>query len=670
MKRYSKILAVIPFILACQCALAVSPIAVKDENALIRTDRATVQMRDAYVRARTLAKAGNVSAARAIQRDELQGYPLNIWIDYYCLSGVPSLSKLPEVKKFLDSGEHHELSERLRDKYIKFLSKGNNHKAMLQVLDSRPEYDESKPLTAKQTSRLCHYYEASWALKRDDSQAAAAFASSLYSSLKSYPDECSGLISMWRQHGYLTHQLREEKFENAYAAPRSLKLTRLLADQLKESSSKDLVKGAMALYEKPQGLFKLGNGSRTSHKIAVLAFTRLASINGRDAAARFNEFVKKFSPTEAEKIAILQKLAYTLTTRQSSPEDLAWIDQHLPMAGWTDSLREQRLRRALWYSQWKKAAVLIDQLPAASREDINWQYWKARSLMKLGKKSEGSKLMHKVAEDRSFFGFLAAQELGIRAAYNHKDLNPQARWPETVAGNVAVRRFFELYAMDDRNASIEWQEIAKTAPEDEAMMMAEWALMSGNVQYAIQIVVGGARWDALKYRFPAPYMQYYRKYSQNYGLSLSFLYGISRQESMMNPGVRSPVGAIGLMQLMPATAKVVARKNKWKYKGPRELINPEINIRYGSAYLNDMMNRFGHNRILAAAAYNAGPNRIKQWSSKDGVHRDTAMFVENIPFNETRKYVQNVLLYDAIYNKLLTGKETQLLKGNELSYNY
>ena len=138
----------------------------------------------------------------------------------------------------------------------------------------------------------------------------------------------------------------------------------------------------------------------------------------------------------------------------------------------------------------------------------------------------------------------------------------------------------------------------------------------------------------------------------------------------MNPVIRSPAGAVGLMQLMPGTAKLVSKKNKWPYQGVSDLVVPEKNIRLGSAYLRNMLDKFDNNRILAAAAYNAGPNRVYRWASSDGIRRDADVYVENIPFTETRKYVQNVILYDAIYNKLLMGKEGDLLRRSELSYNY
>ena len=200
--------------------------------------------------------------------------------------------------------------------------------------------------------------------------------------------------------------------------------------------------------------------------------------------------------------------------------------------------------------------------------------------------------------------------------------------------------------------------------------MAQWALQSGNISYAIEYVVSSGDWDALDYRFPIAYRNFYEKYARQNDVDLSFLYGISRQESMLNHKIRSWAGAVGLMQVMPGTARDIARREKWRFQGVGSLTDPETNIRYGSTYIRWMLDKFDNNRVLAAAAYNAGPGRIPQWASDDAQKRDVAMYVETIPFNETRKYVQNVLLYDAIYNFLLTGKPGDLIKPNELSYAY
>ena len=124
------------------------------------------------------------------------------------------------------------------------------------------------------------------------------------------------------------------------------------------------------------------------------------------------------------------------------------------------------------------------------------------------------------------------------------------------------------------------------------------------------------------------------------------------------------------MQLMPATAKTVAKKNGWRYQGSGALTDPDTNIRYGAAYLNELLGKFKDNRVLAAAGYNAGPGRVARWKSKDGMKRDAFMYIENIPFNETRTYGQRVLFYTAVYEKLLSGRNIPLLSESERNFSY
>ena len=141
--------------------------------------------------------------------------------------------------------------------------------------------------------------------------------------------------------------------------------------------------------------------------------------------------------------------------------------------------------------------------------------------------------------------------------------------------------------------------------------------------------------------------------SKQTGVSLSFLYAISRQESALNPSAVSPAGAKGMMQLMPATASLVAKKYRIPYTSQDQLLDPKINISLGAHYLMKLLGEYNNNRVLAAVAYNAGPHRVEAWRSKDGVGKTVDVWVENIPFNETRGYVQNVLVFDAIYQKYL-----------------
>ena len=627
------------------------------------------QKREAYVHARRAIKNGDENYARTLMATELKGYPLSVWLEYYLLSEHKSVDKFEDVQRFINSGKQHELASLLRDRYIEYYAALREFDKVHALIGHKPMSGPYESLSFKEKGQLCRFYEAAWQTGRGSDEA-VAFANALYLDLNGAPRACTGLLAHFDSQGYLTDRLRLEKFERAYISRFKGDLTRRLADELSYTPYAAKVKAQMEFYEEPEEIFNYPLNTAADRRVAALAYSRWASFNPREAAQRLPTFIALSEPSDSELLTITKVIANRFLERGRSAEDVAWVDKHLPAVGWTPFIKEQRLRRAIWFAQWEVVYQLLDHVSADFAAQINWRYWKGRAALETGRSAEGRSILLAVAQDRSFFGFLAAQQLKLKPAYNQLSLSAAAQWPSGIHGDPAVARFFELYAMDDPNAIYEWREIARHSREETALLMAEWALRNGNTRYAIDSVVSAKRWDALSYRFPIVYPEIYRKNSQEQNVSLSFMYGVSRQESMLNPAVRSPVGAVGLMQLMPATAKLVSRRNKWDYRGSSSLTNPEINVRLGAAYLRDMLDRFGNNRILAAAAYNAGPGRIYRWESKDGLARDAAMYVENIPFAETRKYVQNVLLYDAIYNKLLTGQERVLLTDAELAFKY
>lgn len=629
------------------------------------------KMREAYIQAVNAIKRGDEARGLQIQHEQLQGYPLNLWLNYYYLAYNVRADKVPAALQFIQSGQQHELAGLLKERYAQFLSEERDYVGLAQLMGPK-RIDESKlsSLSFAQKKELCRFYEANWALDRVNEDA-LSFASRVYLDLGNRPQACGPLMALFDAKGYLTDKLILKRFERAYVERSYQDTTKSLAQVLKRTDFKDRVSALLELYSEPSKLFEqVQTNEPTDHRVAVLAFKRYANIAPRSARADLERFITTYQPSSTELIGIYQMFARNFLGRSYDKSDVAWVDQNLSALAWTDELKEMRLRRAIYFAQWDKVYVLIDHLAPDVRSAINWRYWKGRAAQELGLHQEANTILAEVAQDRSFFGFYAAQTLGQDYAFNYAKIEPNFSFPLDIATNKAALRFFELFALDDDNAIYEWREIAKHSPKKEAMIMAQWALQSGNISYAIDYVVSSGDWDALDYRFPIAYRNFYEKYARQNDVDLSFLYGISRQESMLNHKIRSWAGAVGLMQVMPGTARDIARREKWRFQGVGSLTDPETNIRYGSTYIRWMLDKFDNNRVLAAAAYNAGPGRIPQWASDDAQKRDVAMYVETIPFNETRKYVQNVLLYDAIYNFLLTGKPGDLIKPNELSYAY
>lgn len=629
------------------------------------------KMREAYVQAENAFKRGDEALGFKIQKEQLEGYPLNIWLTYYYLGYNIRPEKFEAALAFIQSNKQSELSALLKDRYANYLSDERDYERLARLIGPKP-FDESKltTLTFNQKAQMCRFYEANWPLNKVNEDA-ITFATRVYLDLTKRPLSCNALISLFDAKGYLTDKLMLKRYENAYVLRYYQDTTNSLAKQLERTSFGDRVKVQMELYEDPGTLFeKITDNDEQAHRAAVLAFKRFANLSPLEARNNFNKFIKTYEPSEAELVDIYQIFASSFLGRSFSLQDVLWVDKNLPAVAWSTQLKEQRLRRAIYFAQWDNVYILIDHLPQDLQKNINWRYWKGRAAYELGKTNEALGILEDVAKDRSFFGFYAAQALGVEYAFNYVKIDPNFSFPMDIANNQAAIRFLELYALDDDDAIYEWREIAKRSPEHEAMVMAQWALQSGNVRYAIDFVVSSQKWDALDYRFPIAYKELFEQYAQESQVPLSFLYGISRQESMLNHKIKSLAGAVGLMQVMPGTARDIAKKEKWKFEGNASLTDPQTNIQYGSTYLKWMLEKFDNNRVLAAAAYNAGPGRIPQWKSKDGIYRDAAMYVECIPFEETRKYVQNVLLYDAIYNFLITGKKGELMRKSELSYIY
>ena len=187
----------------------------------------------------------------------------------------------------------------------------------------------------------------------------------------------------------------------------------------------------------------------------------------------------------------------------------------------------------------------------------------------------------------------------------------------------------------------------------------------------MQATIAGKLWDRLEERFPLAYNDLYARYTRGKDILQSYAMAISRQESAWNPKVRSPVGASGLMQIMPATAThTVKMFNIPGYSNSAQLLDPETNINIGTSYLQYVYQQFGNNRIFSSAAYNAGPGRVRTWLNNSGGRIDAVAFIESIPFSETRSYVKNVLAYDAYYRFFMDGSRVPVLTDAEWQRRY
>jgi soluble lytic murein transglycosylase len=273
----------------------------------------------------------------------------------------------------------------------------------------------------------------------------------------------------------------------------------------------------------------------------------------------------------------------------------------------------------------------------------------------------------RLATHRQYYGFLSAQKVGLPAQLNtNNDAAKTARNFKQIAERPDIARAMELFAVgDDLNGRREWYQAMGTMSPEALEQLAYLALKMGRLFLAIQTANTAEAFDDLQLRFPLAFTPVFDKAAHKNDIPTSLLRSIARQESAFQPTVVSSAGAQGLMQLMPATAKLAARRARLPKVRSGDLKSPTKNIALGSYHLAWLIRRYDGQRTLAIAAYNAGEGRVDRWiKNNNGVPAD--IWIESIPFKETRNYVKNVLAFNVVYSTLL-GEPVNILKETEKS---
>jgi soluble lytic murein transglycosylase len=315
-------------------------------------------------------------------------------------------------------------------------------------------------------------------------------------------------------------------------------------------------------------------------------------------------------------------------------------------------LQERRLRTALILGYWESIADWVEAMPVGRRKSEHWLYWQARAEEVNGDADKAQALFAAAAGERSLWGFLAAERTG--GPYKLGG-TPTPADPERIARiehGAPYARIRELEALGrDLDVRREWYRLTQGMGSEDLMAAAVIAQRRGWPDQAILTLAKSGYWDDLELRFPLLHRNLIRDRAKATGLEEAWIYAILRQESIFNPKARSHAGATGLMQLMPATARQVARSLDLPRPSRSDLYDPQLNTTLGSTYLSEMQLRFGGNPVLAAAAYNAGPGKIDSWLPEHMVDAD--VWVATIPYRETRDYVRRVLAYRLIYDHRL-----------------
>ncbi len=574
---------------------------------------------------------------------KLSDYPLLPYLEYEALRQKLDHASPEKVERFLEKWKETPLAQMLRRRWLNLLAK-------------RKDWDNYRRFYQKDYSvtRQCHYLNA--LIHTGDREKAFELAPELWLYGRSRPKACDPVFIAWRKSGKLTTTLVWQRIELAMYRGR-IKLVRYLQRLLpqKDRPWADLW---ISLRRKPELALK-EKRLRQPHPMrdAMLTYAvKRRSYFDPYAGWKMLRTIEKLHPLpESLHLRALQTLARAFL-RVETPT--AWhFFRSLKEAEKNTRLAETRVLAALVRGQWETALKWIDSLP----DEPRWRYWKARSLEQIGQRKKADPIYRELAKERSYYGFLAADRVGLPYNLKHKPVPVDKETLAEVKKLPGIQRARELLTLGRQaDARREWRMVTRSLPPQQAMAAAKLAQRWNWHDQAIFTLARTGYWDDLALRFPLEHKNEVEKRADERNLDPSWVFGLIRQESAFNPSVRSRVGALGLMQLMPATARYVARKLLKQPRPPKrhDLTTPDVNIHLGTTYLSDVMARMEQNPVLATAAYNAGPYRVTRWLPKHQLPAD--LWIELIPFKETRQYVKRVFTYAAIYDHR-RGKEVQRL---------
>ena len=491
----------------------------------------------------------------------------------------------------------------------------------------------------------CYKLEAKFRLKKDTDKDHRE-ALRLWTHGKSQPKDCDTLFSIIQKRELITKEVRLRRINNALEN-RQLQLARWLAKSLDKSATDHI--NAWAQARRRPAKFLTTRAAEFPEWVDMAA-SRLARKNPDKLLSIIKDRKIPDSVRQRAVLGTARTMAINL-----DPAAAPLLRMDLPS---NPILDHWRVRFFIHFQEWPDVLMAISKLSPEERGEIEWNYWVSRALAMTGNTDLAFGGFRKAAESSSWYGFLSADYLGIPYDLRPKSERPSVFSIDTVDQRIDItiaRLLFKegLTVMARRQWDFAIGRLTEEEQKAAAVLANRWNWHSRSAVTAHQ----SGLTDDYELRYPNAFETPLKNAAKRHDISLSWLSGLMRSESLFMHDIRSPAGALGLMQVMPRTGRQTAKELNLKWRGNRTLINPSTNIRIGSYYLAKQLNRFGH-PALATAAYNAGPHRVKRWMPDKPMPLD--VWVASIPFTETRNYVQRVLTAQVIYEWRYNGVITRL----------
>lgn len=622
---------------------ATRPLALLETN-LLKLKRDL--FRDA-IDALEMGQLDNFQSLKAQSKDYLL-YP---YLVYYDLRNRLSSASDDELMSFINSYDTTPLSYRIRTQWLYRLAEDQRWDQYLKVYKHQGG--------AKLRCAYLHAKLATDNSRKTESEVLQA-TQKLWLSGKDHPGECDEVFHKFENSKYLTGPLIWERIELAMDRGNT-SLAKELSKKL-GSKGRGQVDLWIKVHKHPRKYLtsrQLRKRDLVNRKIIVHGIQRLARRDAEDAKKLWESSLRTRRGFGRQELGEMDRYIALRSAYQSHPKAYQWLTQ-LNNRWVNDTVRYWRAMSALRDQNWQALLTSINNLPQDEKDEPKWQYWLARALEMQGDKAAANKQFQTVAKQTNYYGFLAADRIGAEYSFNLERLSRNNDELVKIANLPAIKRARELYVVDQADdARREWRLATRNFNNEQLHQAALLAHDWGWHYNAIITVAQTAHRSDYDLRFPTPYRELVLGNADSNGISPSLIYGIARRESAFRPTARSSVGALGLMQLMPGTARLESRLLGRQRPSYSEILDEENNILLGSSYLKRMLERFGGNNALATAAYNAGPRRVDSWIPKsDTIPSD--IWVDTLPFKETREYVRAVLAYATIFDWRLDQKITRI----------
>jgi soluble lytic murein transglycosylase len=590
---------------------------------------------DIFLEARDAFQRGDIAkfTERAAKLDE--DYVLTPYVRYWQLRSRLADASTGEIQNLLARYENSLVADRLRADWLRQLARSADWTAFLR---------EYAKLGTADPELACFASQARMA--RGESGVLSQ-ARPLWFTAQVLPESCLPIFKAMFDRQMLTPDDTWSRvrlaLENGNLSGAKLLLVYMPVGERPDTRSLDSISRRPQRYvDKSPVLLK----TRGQREVAIFALYKTAESWPEIAADRLRRISGKLPDLERD--YAWAQIA-SVASRNLHPGALAWFRN----AG--NGMNDRQLawygRAALRAGNWNETLAAITAMSGAERSRPQWRYWRARALAALGRVAEANLLLAPLANEFNFYGQLAAEELGTSISSAPQTYHPSSDEVDAIAAEPGIRRALALYSAGLRyEGALEWQWTIKDYDDKKLLAAASLAVRNDWYERAIDTAERTQILHDFGLRYPAPYRKLVQENSQQLGLDEAWVYGLVRQESRFVHTARSSAGASGLMQLMPATARWLAKRLGMNGHHTTLTETVDTNIGLGTYYLRELLDSVDNHLVLASAGYNAGPRRARDWAASRPL--EGAIYIETIPFVETREYVKKVMNNTLYYARL------------------